>query len=102
MHDPYDDDDPDELGIGQEDPHRERRRMKYLLKIRRRNLRDAADPFDVTYVAFVKSYRLSQDLVFSVLDLIRPFMRRTNSPLAVPIEQKVCKHCFELRQTYYG
>ncbi|KAK3924507.1 Putative nuclease [Frankliniella fusca] len=74
------------------DPHdynQERKMKKHLLKMRRRNLRDAADPFNVTYEAFIKSYRLHQDLVFSLLELIHPFMKRTTSPLAVPLELKV-------------
>ncbi|KAK3916723.1 Putative nuclease [Frankliniella fusca] len=69
--------------------HKERRRRMRLLKLRRRSLRDMADPFNVTTEAFIRSYRLTQDLVFSLIDLIRPFIRQTTSPLAVPLERKV-------------
>ncbi|KAK3928643.1 Putative nuclease [Frankliniella fusca] len=67
----------------------ERARQKYLLIIRRRRIRDLADPFDVTYETFVRTYRLSQDLVFSLVDLIRPHVPRTSSALALPLEKKV-------------
>ncbi|XP_034256143.1 putative nuclease HARBI1 [Thrips palmi] len=67
----------------------ERERQIHLLKMRRRNLRDTSDPFNVTYETFTKSYRLSQDLVFSLIELIQPFIARRNSPLAVPLELKV-------------
>lgn len=70
----------------------ERRRRINLLKLRRRRIRDFNDPFDVTEQAFIGSYRLTQDLVRSLVDLIRPHMRRTTSPLAVSLEIKV--RCF--------
>ncbi|KAK3923791.1 Putative nuclease [Frankliniella fusca] len=96
--DEYDVDDPEELDqILQIDPihpdrlayDAERGRRKHLLILRRRRIRDFADPFDVTFETFVRSYRLSQDLVFSLVDLIRPHVRRTSSPLALPLEKKV-------------
>ena len=102
MDDEYDADDPPEPGaeeldeIEEMDPldpryeyNHERARQKRLLIIRRRRLRDFADPYDVTYEAFVKSYRLSQELVFSLIRLVRPHVRRTTSALAVPLELKV-------------
>ena len=109
MYEPNDPDDPDDPYVADEeadgnvahiilemhplDPRyrylEERRRLKCLLTLRRRRLRDASDPFDVTYEAFVKSYRLTQDLTFSLIDLIRPFLRNSASALAVPIELKV-------------
>ncbi|XP_034233028.1 putative nuclease HARBI1 [Thrips palmi] len=67
----------------------ERRRQINGLILRRRRIRDFGDPFDVTHEAFVGSYRLSQDLVRSLLDLIRPHVRQTTSPLAVSLEIKV-------------
>lgn len=67
----------------------ERRRQINLLILRRRRIRDAYDPFDVTLETFMGSYRLSQDLVRSLLDLIRPHVRETTSPLAVSLEIKV-------------
>lgn len=70
----------------------ERSRKKRLLIIRRRRIRDFSDPFDVTLRTFVKSYRLSQDLVFSLIRLIRPHIRQTTSTLALPLETKVS--CF--------
>ncbi|XP_034245508.1 putative nuclease HARBI1 [Thrips palmi] len=96
MYEPDADDPEDENPLMLMDPlhpayeyNRECQRQKYLLIIRRRRLRDESDPFDVTYAAFKKVCRLSQDLVFSVIDLIRPFMRRRSSPLAAPLELKV-------------
>ena len=72
---------------------RERWRQKYMLIVRRRKLRDFMDPFDVTYEQFVASYRLSQDVTMSLLELIRPHVRQTVSPLAIPLELKVSDTC---------
>jgi len=69
---------------------RERRRQKRILILRRRRARDLWDPYDVTFEAFVRSYRLSQDVTLSLLDFLRPHIRETTSPLAVPLELKVC------------
>lgn len=65
----------------------EQRRMKQLLIIKRRRIRDIADPFDVTYQTFVKSYRLSHDVVF------RPHVIRRSSALTLPLEKKVPRSC---------
>jgi len=101
MHDPqdYDVDDPeaDELLVmdpwnPQYEYNEERHRQKCIQKLHRRSLRDHSNPFDVTYESFVSSYRLLQDLAFSLIDIIRPFMRQTTSALAVPLELKVWKH----------
>lgn len=67
----------------------ERWRQKHLLILRIRRIRDLHDPYDVTFETFTKSYRLSQDLAFSLLRLIRPFIRTTTSPRALPLEVKV-------------
>lgn len=69
----------------------EKHRQNRLLILRRRKIRDTYDPYDVTYATFTKSYRLCQDAVFSLIRLIRPFVRRTSSALAVPLELKVCQ-----------
>jgi len=48
------------------------------------------NPSYVTYeVSFMSSYRLSQDLCFRLIGIVRPFMRRPSSCLAVPLELKV-------------
>jgi len=70
----------------------ERHSQNCILKLRRRSLRDHSNPFDVTYESFVSSYRLSQDLTLSLIDVLRPFIRRTTSALAAPLEYKVWKH----------
>ena len=64
-----------------------------MLIVRRRKLRDFMNPFDVTYEQFVASYRLSQDVTMSLLELIRPHVRQTVSPLAIPLEIKVSGSC---------
>ena len=66
-----------------------RARQNRLLVLRRRGLRDFNNPFDVTYEMFVKSYRLSQDLTFSLIDLLRPYITATTSATALPLELKV-------------
>lgn len=67
----------------------ERRQLKSSLILRRRQIRDLADPFNVTEEAFTAKYHLTQDLVRSVVDLVRPYVRRTTSALAVPLHIKV-------------
>ncbi|XP_034250956.1 putative nuclease HARBI1 [Thrips palmi] len=67
----------------------ERRRQINQLILLRRRIRDAHDPFDVTRETFIASYRLTQDLVRSLVVLIRPHIPRTTSPLAVPLEIKI-------------
>lgn len=69
--------------------YEDRRRQIFLLKLRRRRIRDAGNPYDVTVETFTGSYRLTQDLVRSLLDLIRPHIHVRTSPLAVPLEIKV-------------
>lgn len=105
MYDPDDQDDPDDPDypndpddmeldnynpIDEMDPinparhayEQERARKNWLLIIKRRRIRDFCDPFDVTFRTFVKSYRLSQDLVFSLVV-------RTVSAQALALEIKV-------------
>lgn len=64
-----------------------RRTLKSSLILRRR--RDMADPFNVTEEAFAAKYHLTQDLVRSIVDMVRPHVRRSTSALAVRLEIKV-------------
>ena len=69
----------------------ETRRVNREMKLERRRMRDASNPIlGRSTHNFMRHFRLDQQLFLSLVDLIRPHMRYRISPLAIPLERRVC------------
>ncbi|XP_052755270.1 putative nuclease HARBI1 [Galleria mellonella] len=58
-------------------------------KIKRRRLRDQSNPFDIDDEQFIKRYRLSKSLVYSLCDELRPHMAGSSKSTDLTLETKV-------------
>lgn len=70
---------------------RERRRRIQinLSRIKKRRLRDASNPFDVTDTEFRQHYRLHKVLAQRLIDELEPHMREAQRATAIPVNLKV-------------
>ncbi|XP_018392383.1 PREDICTED: putative nuclease HARBI1, partial [Cyphomyrmex costatus] len=62
---------------------------KHLLRIERRQLRDATNPFGIPESQFISLYRLPKDAVLTLCENIQPYVQRAIRPTAIPFELKV-------------
>ncbi|XP_071652304.1 putative nuclease HARBI1 [Temnothorax longispinosus] len=60
-----------------------------ILKIQRRQLRDAVNPFDILESQFIHLYRLSKDATFDLCNAIRPYVHEAVRATAIPLELKL-------------
>ena len=59
------------------------------LRVLRRSIRDASNPFAMPAVQFAQTYRFVQNEVMEIIDLIRPHIRETLRITSLPLELKV-------------
>ncbi|XP_071649420.1 putative nuclease HARBI1 [Temnothorax longispinosus] len=62
---------------------------KNLLRIQRRQLRDAVNPFEIPESQFLSLYRLSKDAVLALCINIQPYVQEAVRPTAIPLDIKV-------------
>ncbi|XP_018367126.1 PREDICTED: uncharacterized protein LOC108763763 [Trachymyrmex cornetzi] len=60
-----------------------------MLKIRRRQLRDASNPFEILESQFIHLYRLTKDATLALRDFIQPHMQVAIRLTAIPLELKL-------------
>ncbi|KAE8738404.1 hypothetical protein FOCC_FOCC016125 [Frankliniella occidentalis] len=68
----------------------ERRRVQVRrMVVQRKVARDNADSFERTEESFIRRYRLTKDLMWHIIDSLRPLAVPKRSPLSIAFEIKV-------------
>lgn len=87
--------DPDLLGelrnryILEHEEEEQRQEQIRINRISMRQLRDDSDPFALPDGVFTGKYRLSKDLVRSLIEELRPFLQEPERMTGVPVQLKV-------------
>lgn len=71
------------------DPHAEHRRRVNMQIHERFLLRDRHNALDLSIPEFVRIYRMPQDAVVDLCNIIRPYVPQRRSPQQVPLMTKV-------------
>lgn len=71
------------------DPIAEHRRRLNLQIHERYRIRDNNNPLDLSLTEFVKLYRMPQDAVVNLANILRPYLPQNRSPQQIPVLRKV-------------
>lgn len=79
------------------DVHAEHRRRINIQIHDRFRIRDTYDPLNMSITEFTKIYRMPQDAVVTLLNVLRPYVPQRRSPNQTPLLTKVfiCLLCFQ-------
>jgi len=67
------------------------------LRVRRREIRDSSNPFELTRQQFAENYRFEQAEVLELVELIRPHVQGNNRVNALPLEFKVRVQLYDFK-----